>query len=172
VDGLELPAPEPLHGGSECLETFEQKVALEGEMAHLVAQELFGNGLDDGIAATQGEQAEINFRDEFGGEQHLDIELKVHQIAHPAEDGVGPLLLEQSAVQMDDGSRQQGSVALLFGDEEIDGALIALQIFERSDAARVTAQTRVTPALAQLEDGDGASESGANVFGQIACGAR
>jgi len=52
VDGLKLPAPETLHGRSECLETFEQEVTLEGEMAHLIAQELFGDRLHDRIAAT------------------------------------------------------------------------------------------------------------------------
>jgi len=78
VDGLELPAPEALHGGCESLEAFEQEVALEGEMAHFIAQELFGDGLDDGIAAAQGEQAEIDFGDEFGGEKHLNVELEVH----------------------------------------------------------------------------------------------
>jgi len=94
VDDLELPAPETLHGGSECLQALKEKVALEGEVAHFIAQELFGDGLDDGIAAAQGEETEIDFGDEFGREEHLDVELQIHEVAHPAEDGVGPLLLE------------------------------------------------------------------------------
>ena len=53
VDGLELPAPEAFHGRSECPEAFEQKVALEGEMSHFIAQEFFCDGLDDGIVTAQ-----------------------------------------------------------------------------------------------------------------------
>jgi len=130
VDGPELPAPKTLHCGSECLEAFEQEVALEGEVAHFIAQEFFGDGLNNGITATQRKQTEINFGDEFGCEEHLDVELKVHQIAHPAEDGIGPLLLQQGAAQVCDGARQEGCMALLLGHEEIDGALIAPQVFQ------------------------------------------
>ena len=75
VDGLELPAPEPLHGGCERLQALEEEVTLEGEVAHFIAQEFFGDGLHDGIAATKGEEAEIDLGDEFGGEEHLDVEL-------------------------------------------------------------------------------------------------
>jgi hypothetical protein len=129
---------------------------------------VFGDGLDDGIAATQREQAEIDFGDEFGGEEHLDVELEVHEIAHPAEDGVGPLLLEQGAAQMRDGACEEGGVALLFGDEEIHGTLIALQIFQGSDAAGVAAQTRAAAAFAELKDGDGAGEGFASLIRKLA----
>jgi hypothetical protein len=168
VDGLELPAPEALCGGCECLETFEKEVALEGEVAHFIAQEFLGDGLDDRIAATQSEETKIDFGDEFGREEHLDVELEVHEVAHPAEDGVSPLLLEQRATQMRDSARKQGGVALLLGDEEIDGTLIAAKIFQGGDAAGVAAQTRAAAAFAELEDGDGAGEGAANGLWKLA----
>jgi len=157
MDGLELPAPEALHGGRECFQALKEEVALEGEVAHFIAQEFFGDGLDDGIAATQGEQAKIDFSYKFGCEQHLDVELEVHEIAHPAEDRVRPLLLEQSAAQMRDGACEERGVALLLGDEEIDGTLVTAKVFERRDAAGVAAQTCAAAAFAELEDGDGVS---------------
>ena len=168
VDGLELPAPEALHGGSERLQTLEEEVALEGEVAHFIAQEFFGDGLDDGVAATQSEEAEIDFGDEFGGKEHLDVKLEVHEVAHPAEDGVGPLLLEQGAAQMRDATCEERSVALLLGDEEIDGTLVAAKILQRGDAAGVASQTRAASAFAELEDGDAAGEGGANLLWKLA----
>jgi hypothetical protein len=68
VDGLELPAPEALCGGCECLQAFEQEVALEGEVAHFIPQEFLGDGLDDGITATKCEESKIDLGDEFGSE--------------------------------------------------------------------------------------------------------
>ncbi len=94
VDSPELPAPKTLHGGCESLQALEQEVALEGEMPHLVTQQFLGDDLHDGITATQREQAKIDFGDELSGEQDLDVELEVHEITHPTEDGVGPLFLE------------------------------------------------------------------------------
>jgi len=75
-------------------------------VAHFIAQELLGDGLHHWIAAAQGQQAEINFGDEFGGEEHLNVELQIHQIAQPAEDGVRPLLLQQRSAQMFHRSRE------------------------------------------------------------------
>jgi hypothetical protein len=168
VDELELPAPETLHGRGESLETFEQEVALERKVAHFIAQDFFGNGLHNGVAATQREQTVVSFGNEFRSEEDLDVELKVHQIAHPAEDGVGPLLFQQGAAQMGDGACEKSGVALLFSDEEIDGTLVALQVFLRSDAAGVAAQAGAAAAFAKLEDGDGACERDAFVLGKMA----
>jgi hypothetical protein len=151
---LKLPAPEPLHRGCKCLQPLEQEVALEREMAHFITQQLFCDGLDDGIAATQGEEAEIDLGDEFGGQEHLDVELEVHQVPHPAEDGVGPLLLKQVSAQMGNSAYEEGRVALLLRDEEVHGTLIALEAFERGNAAGVTAQTRAAAAFTELEDGE------------------
>lgn len=137
VDSPELQAPKTLHGGCECLQALKQEVALEGEMPHLVAQEFFCDDLHDGITATQREQSKIDFGDELGGEQDLDVELEVHEITHPAEDGVGPLFLEQSAAQMEHRACEQCGVALLLSDEEVHGALVATQVLQSGDAACV-----------------------------------
>jgi hypothetical protein len=74
VDELKLPAPQTLHGGRERLQTLEQEVALKGEMAHFIPQELPGDGLHHWIAATQRKQAEIDLCDEFGGGKDLNVE--------------------------------------------------------------------------------------------------
>jgi len=78
------------------------------------------------------------------------------------------LLLKQGAAQMCDGACEQSGVALLLGDEEIDGALVTAKVFERRDAAGVAAQTCAAAAFTELKRGDGAGEGGASLLWKLA----
>jgi len=69
---------------------------------------------------------------------------------------------------MRDGECEERGVALLLGDEEIDGTLVAAKVLQRGDAACVTTQTRAAAAFAELEDGDAMGDGGANGLWKLA----
>ena len=96
----ELPAPEVLQHRREISQPLGEELSLKDEMLHFIREEFARHESYRGIWHSKIETAKIHLGDEFGREEHLDIELHIHQHTQSAEDGVGPLLLNRSAAEM------------------------------------------------------------------------
>lgn len=168
VDGLKLRTPEPAAKRSKGGHTLAEEVALKGEVLHLIPQEFVGDFFHHGVGAAEVKRAEIDLGDQFRREQHLDGELEIHEETQAAENGVRPLLREQFAAEMLHSAGEQAGVALLLGDEEIDGALVAAEVLQRGDLAGIPSEARACAGFTELKGGDGGSERHAQMLRQRA----
>ena len=154
VDEAELQAPQSARGGREVLQTLGEELALEFQVLHLVPQQLVGDLFHRRIGAAKVEKTKVHLGDQFGGEEDLDVELEVHEVSRPAEDGVRPLLVKLRLLQVGDEAGEQGGVALLLGHEEINGSLIAGKLRQRGDDTGVALQSRAAAAFTELKNGE------------------
>lgn len=106
---------------------------LEHEMFRFICEELAGDLINGRIGHAEVEISKINFRDQLGSEEHLDVELDIHKNTKGTKDGVGPLLFQWGPAESGQEFCQKSSVSLLLGDEEVHGVEIASEVFERCD---------------------------------------
>jgi hypothetical protein len=131
---------------------------VEGDVFHFVPVDFLADVFDERIVYVFSEEGVVDFGDEFGDEEDLDVELEIDDGAEAAEDGVGPLFLEADSVEVVDEMFEEAGVFVFFIDEEFDSVFVLGVAAGRGDFAGELEEAGAAAGFAELEDGDGVGE--------------
>lgn len=96
-------------------------VGLELEVEGLVLKDALAKGTEAGQGSGAGDGGVIRHRDDFGADEHGDLEAKAQGVAEGAEDAVDPMAGEERLALLAEDDAEPAGVALLFGDQTGNG---------------------------------------------------